>query len=51
MLETKQIYMLTLDFPHVTAEEINKIIKDINPKKVTGSDKIPPKIPTFSKHY
>ena len=37
--------MLTLFvFLHTTAEEINKIIKDINPKKATGLDKTPPKI-------
>ena len=34
----------TYDFPDATAEEINKIIKDINPKKATGPNKTPPKI-------
>ena len=34
----------TFDFPHAIAEEINKIIEDINPKEATGPDKIPPKI-------
>ena len=38
----------TFDFPHATAEEINKIIKDINPEKATGPDKIPFKIPKLS---
>ena len=30
----------TYDFPHATAEEINTIVKDINPKMATGLDKI-----------
>ena len=34
----------TFNFPHATAEEINKIIKEINPKKATGPNKIPLKI-------
>ena len=34
--------MLTLDFPRANAEEINKIIRDVNPKKATGHGKIPP---------
>ena len=34
----------TSEFPYATAEEINKSIKNINPKKATGPDKIPPKI-------
>ena len=34
----------TYDFLHANAEEINKIIKDVNPKKATGPDKIPRKI-------
>ena len=34
----------TFDIPHATTEQINKIIKNLNPKKATGPDKIPPKI-------
>ena len=30
----------TYDFPHATAEVINTVIKDLNPKIPTGLDKI-----------
>ena len=32
------------DIPTAKIEDINKIIKNINPKKATGPDKIPPNI-------
>ena len=32
------------EIPKATIEQVNKIIKDLNPKKATGPDKIPPKI-------
>ena len=32
------------DIPTAKIEDMNKIIKNINPKKATGPDKIPPKI-------
>ena len=37
-----------LDIPTATTEEINKIIKELDPKKATGLDKIPPKIVKMS---
>ena len=36
------------DIPTAKVEDINKIIKNINPKKATGPDKIPPKIVRLS---
>ena len=36
------------DIPTATTEEINKIIKELDPKKATGLDKIPPKIVKMS---
>ena len=36
------------DIPTTTTEEINKIIKELGPKKATGLDKIPPKIVKMS---
>ena len=36
------------DIPIATTEEINKIIKELDPKKATGIDKIPPKIVKIS---
>ena len=36
------------DIPLATAEQINKIIKRLNPNKATGPDKIPPKIVILS---
>ena len=36
------------DIPSAKMEDINKIIKNINPKKATASDKFPPKIVTLS---
>ena len=36
------------DIPTAKTEDINKIIKNINPKKATGPDKIPPKIVRLS---
>ena len=38
----------TFDIPTATTEEINKIIKESDPKKATGLDKIPPKIVKLS---
>ena len=35
---------LSFDFPEATAEDINKIIKSLNPNKATGPDRIPLKI-------
>ena len=32
------------DFPETTAEDINKIMKSLNPNKVTGLDCVPCKI-------
>ena len=36
------------DIPTTTTEEINKIIKELDPKKATGLNKIPPKIVEMS---
>ena len=36
------------DIPTTTTEEINKIIKELDPKKATGLHKIPPKIVKMS---
>ena len=36
------------DIPLAEAEQINKIIKKLNPNKATGADKIPPKITILS---
>ena len=36
------------DIPAAKIEDINTIIKNINPKKATGPDKIPPKIVRLS---
>ena len=36
------------DIPIATTEEINKIIKELDPEKATGLDKIPPKIVKMS---
>ena len=36
------------DIPATTTEAINKIIKELDPKKATGLDKIPPKIVKMS---
>ena len=38
----------TFTFPKATQEEINSIIKSLNPKKATGPDGIPPKIVKLS---
>ena len=40
MLKKKNIF----DFPEVTTEDLNKIIKSLNPKKTVSSDRIPLKI-------
>ena len=39
---------IRFDIPTAKIEDINKIIKNINPKKATGPDKIPPKIVKLS---
>ena len=36
------------NIPLATAEQINKIIKKLNPNKATGPDKTPPKIVILS---
>ena len=36
------------DIPTATTEEINKIMKELDPKKATGLDKIPSKIAKMS---
>ena len=36
------------DIPAATTEKINKIIKELDPKKATGFDKIPSKIVKMS---
>ena len=36
------------DIPTAKIEDINKIIRNTNPKKATGPDKIPPKIVRLS---
>ena len=36
------------DIPTATTKEINKIIKELDPKKATSLDKIPPKIVKIS---
>ena len=39
---------IRFDIPTAKIEDINKIIKNINPKKATGPDKTPPKIVRLS---
>ena len=36
------------DISTATGEKINKIIKELDPKKATGLDKIPPKVVKMS---
>ena len=36
------------DVPTATTKEINKILKELDPEKATGLDKIPPKIVKMS---
>ena len=40
--------VIRFDIPTAKIEDINKIIKNVNPKKATGPDKIPPKIVKLS---
>ena len=40
--------VIRFDIPTAKIEDINKIIKNINPKKATGPDEIPPKIVKLS---
>ena len=40
--------VIRFDIPTAKIEDMNKIIKNINPKKATGPDKIPPKIVKLS---
>ena len=40
--------VIRFDIPTAKIEDINKTIKNINPKKTTGPDKIPPKIVKLS---
>ena len=39
-----QTNLASFSFPQATKDEINCILKNINPKKSTGPDKIPPKL-------
>ena len=39
-----QTDLASFSFPQATKDEINCILKNINPKKSTGPDKIPPKL-------
>ena len=48
ILKSKNTVKNTFDIPAVTSEQINKIIKELNAKKATGPDKIPPKIVKLS---
>ena len=41
--KSKNTVKKTFDIPTATSEQINKIIKELNAKKATGPDKIPPK--------
>ena len=41
-------HYINIDIPTAYIEEINKIIKELDPKKATGLDKIPPKIVKMS---
>ena len=43
-IKCNQNETLNFDFPAAEAEDINKIIKSLNPRKVTGPDGIPVKI-------
>ena len=42
-IKTKEIVKekTIFDFPEATIEDINKIIKSLNPNKITGPDRIP----------
>ena len=41
--KSKNTVKKTFDIPTASSEQINKIIKELNAKKATGPDKIPPK--------
>ena len=43
-IKCNQNETLNFDFPAVKVEDINKIIKSLNPRKATGPDGIPVKI-------
>ena len=40
----QNVNLASFSFPQATKDEINCILKNINPKKSTGPDKIPPKL-------
>ena len=42
---------LSFDFPTAKVEDINKIIKSLNPRKATGSDSIPIKILDIARNF
>ena len=43
-IKRNQNKTLNLDFPTAEVEDINKIIKSLNPRKTTGLDGVPVKI-------
>ena len=47
-IKSKNTVKNTFDIPAATSGQINKIIKELNAKKATGPDKIPPKIVRLS---
>ena len=47
-IKSKNNVKNTFDIPAATSEQINKIIKELNAKKVTGPDKISRKIVRLS---
>ena len=47
-IKSKNTAKNTFDIPAATSRQINKIIKELNAKKATGPDKIPPKIVRLS---
>ena len=47
-IKSKNTIKNTFDIPAATLEQINQVIKELNAKKATGPDKIPPKIVSVS---
>ena len=50
-IKCKQNETLNFDFPTAKVEDINKIIKSLNPRKATGSDSIPIKILEIARDF
>ena len=47
-IKSKNLVKNIFDIPTATSEQTNKIIKELNAKKATEPDKIPPKIVRLS---